>query len=403
MPCYESGFVRFPLRQLTPLTGALASLFALSCGGDNLVLPSEGTAASIAIVSGNNQRGTVGAPLADSLEVRVLDQAGRPVPDQPVSWTVVAGGGSVAASSTTNADGRAAASWTLGSGAGTQRVEAKPTGNGAPENLQAAFSATASAASASNLIKVAGDSQTAVAGSPLDDSLVVRVTDAAGNAVAGVNVTWTVTGGGAVSAAATPTGADGRAAVSRTLGAAAGKQTATASATGLTGSPIVFVATATVGSAGRLVITQQPSSSAASGVAFPRQPTVQIQDANGNPVSLAGIAVAAAMASNPGGGALIGNSTATTDGSGLATFQNLGISGPAGNYTVNFSVPNRSDISGTPPSSAITISAGAAARLRFAVQPTSISTGGTITPAVTVEVQDAQGTVVTSATTAVTI
>lgn len=391
-------------RCLTVLSGAVASIAALSCGGDNLVLPSEGTAARITIVSGNPQNGTVGAALADSLVVRVLDQAGRPVPSQTVSWSVVAGGGSVApVSATTDQDGRTAASWTLGSGAGTQQVRAKPTGNGAPDTLQALFAATAGASSAADLAKLAGDNQTAVAGSVLPDSLVVRVTDASSNPVAGVQVAWTLSGGGAVSSAATPTGADGRAAVQRTLGATAGSQTTTAGAGGLQGSPVVFTSTATVGLAGSLVITQQPSSSASSGAAFPRQPKVQIQDANGNPVSLAGIAVQAAFASNPGAGNLLGNSTATTDATGLATFQNLGISGPAGSYTLNFSVPNRTDISGTPPSSTITISAGSAARLRFAVQPTSIATGGTIAPPVTVQVQDALGNLVSSATTAVTV
>ncbi|HET8634205.1 MAG TPA: Ig-like domain-containing protein [Gemmatimonadales bacterium] len=386
------------------LLAVLVPMLVIACGGDDLVLPSEGTAASISITRGNNQTGTVGGALADSLQVRVLDKAGRPVPNQPVAWAVVAGGGTVSpASSNTDASGYAGAKWTLGSGAGTQQVRAKPTGNGAPDDLQAVFSATAGASSAASLVKIAGDSQTAVAGSVLPDSLVVRVTDASGNPVADVPVTWSLTGGGAVSATSLPTGADGRSAVSRTLGATAGKQTTTATASGLNGSPIEFVATATVGSAGRLVIARQPSSSAASGAPFGTQPTVQIQDANGNPVALAGIAVQAAMASNPGSGTLIGNTTASTNASGLATFGNLGISGPAGNYTIGFSVPNRDDISGTPPSSTISITAGAATRLRFSVQPSNVATGAVITPAVQVRIEDAQGTLVSSASNNVTI
>ncbi|HET9605169.1 MAG TPA: Ig-like domain-containing protein [Gemmatimonadales bacterium] len=392
------------LRRLSLVSGGLVSLLVLACGGDDLVLPSEGTAASISITRGNNQTGTVGGALADSLQVRVLDKAGRPVPNQPVAWTVVAGGGAVSpASSNTDASGYAGARWTLGSGAGTQQVRAKPTGNGAPDNLQAVFSAAAGASSAASLLKIAGDSQTAVAGSVLPDSLVVRVTDANGNPVADVPVTWSLSGGGAVSSTSLPTGADGRSAVSRTLGATAGKQTTTATASGLDGSPITFTANATVGSAGRLVIARQPSGTAASGAAFGTQPTVQIQDANGNPVALAGIAVQAAMASNPGGGALIGNTTASTNATGLATFSNLGISGPAGNYTIGFSVPNRDDISGTQPSSTIAITAGAATRLRFSVQPSNVATGAAITPAVQVRIEDAQGTLVTGATNNVTI
>ena len=96
---------------------------------------------------------------------------------------------------------------------------------------------------------VSGDDQTATAGTALPDSLVVRATDAGSNPVAGVTVTWTVTGGGAVSATTVTTGADGRSAVRRTLGPAAGPQSTMATAAGLDGSPVTFSATATVGSA----------------------------------------------------------------------------------------------------------------------------------------------------------
>jgi hypothetical protein len=392
------------IRPLAPFWAAVASVLVLACGGDNLVLPSEGTAASIAATRGNNQSGTVGSALADSLQVRVLDKEGRAVPDQPVTWTVTTGNGSVApASNKTDANGYAGARWTLGTGAGAQQVVAKPTGNSAPDNLQAVFSATASASAASRFTKVSGDNQTAVAGSALPDSLIVRVSDSDNNPVAGVEVSWIVTGNGAVSSPTTTTGADGRTGVRWTLGAAAGSQGVTATAAPLPSAPVSFSATATVGSAGRLTIVRAPSSAAASGVPFAQQPQVQIQDAGGNPVSLPGITIEAAIASHPGSGTLVGSSTTTTTGAGLATFDGLGIAGPPGDYTLNFSVKNRDDISGTPPSSIITLSAGVASKLTFDVQPSSIAAGGTIAPAVTVRVEDAQGNLVTSATTSVTM
>ena len=383
------------------LLSAVASLAA--CGGSDVVLPSEGTAATISITKGNNQNGTVNAPLADSLVVRVLDEKGRPVPDQPVSWSVLSGGGSVSpVSGKTDADGRAGAKWTLGPAAGAQQAMAKPTGNGAPDTLKAVFTATAGASTASNLALVSGDAQTAVAGSPLPDSLVVKATDGNGNPVAGVEVTWVVVGGGAVSSPTVATGPDGRSAVKRTLGATAGAQSTTASATGLAGSPVTFAATATVGSAGQLAIIQQPSATGRSGLPLVQQPKVQIQDGNGNLVNLSGISVAAQIASGPAGSSLSGIVTVSTN-AGTATFQNLGISGPAGSYTLNFTVPNRGDISGTPPSSAIVLSAGAPAQLAFSSQPTSIAAGGVITPAVTVLVEDALGNLVSTATNAVTV
>src|SRR5204862_713831 len=76
--------------------------------------------------------------------------------------------------------------------------------------------------------------------------------------------------------------------------------TLTASATGLTGSPVTFTATATAGAAAKLAITTEPSSSAQSGAPFAQQPVVQLQDANGNPVSQSGVTVTAVVASGPG-------------------------------------------------------------------------------------------------------
>lgn len=380
------------------------ALVVAACGGDDLVLPDEGTPAAISIVRGNNQSATVGSALPDSLVVKVVDREGRPVPSQSVSFEVIAGGGSVSPDDAqTDASGLAGTAWTLGTGAGAQQVLAKPIGNGTPGTVQVTFSANAGASSASTLSLVSGDQQTATAGTALPDSLVVRATDASNNPVAGVTVTWTITGGGAVSATTVTSGADGRSAVRRTLGATAGAQTTVATAAGLDGSPITFSSTATVGSAGRLIIERQPSTTASSGTPFVTQPRVQLADANGNPVTTSGISVQAQIASGPGGATLSGVFTSTTNASGLASFVNLGISGPAGSYTLNFVVPNRDDISGSPPSNAISLAAGSASRLVYLQQPSNLVAGGTITPAVRVGIQDALGNPVTSATNQVTV
>src|SRR5947208_2345735 len=75
-------------------------------------------------------------------------------------------------------------------------------------------------------------------------------------------------------------------------------------------------------------------STAQSGVAFAQQPVVQLRDASGNPVSQTGVTVTAAIAS--GGGTLGGTLTATTNGSGVASFTNLAITGTAGDRTLSF-------------------------------------------------------------------
>ena len=83
------------------------------------------------------------------------------------------------------------------------------------------------------LLRVAGDGQAGPIDQPLPDSLVVRVEDAGGQPLGKVAVTWTVGGGGSVSQASVTSGSDGRAAVQRMLGEAAGRQTTTAAVSAL--------------------------------------------------------------------------------------------------------------------------------------------------------------------------
>jgi galactose oxidase-like protein len=112
------------------------------------------------------------------------------------------------------------------------------------------FAVTCTSTGASQIEKVSGDPQTGAVGSTLGAPLVVKVTDALGNAVPGVVIGWSVTGGGSVSETSTPTGANGQASVIRTLGGTAGQQTTLATADGLAGSPITFTHTATGASTG---------------------------------------------------------------------------------------------------------------------------------------------------------
>ena len=68
-------------------------------------VPPPGPATQMSIVQGNLQWARAGQMLATPLQVRVRDANGMGVPNTAVSWTVTAGGGTVAASSVTNAEG----------------------------------------------------------------------------------------------------------------------------------------------------------------------------------------------------------------------------------------------------------------------------------------------------------
>jgi hypothetical protein len=87
-----------------------------------------------------------------------------------------------------------------------------------------------------------------------------------------------------------------------------------------------------VGTASKLVIQTQPSSTATAGVAFAQQPVIYVTDAAGNPVSTNGLVITAARGT--GTGTLQGTLSASTVG-GIATFTNLSYN-VAETITLNF-------------------------------------------------------------------
>ena len=268
------------------LIPAVVVAAAVRCGGGDVTPPSEGLPAAIAVIAGDAQGGIVAQPLADTLIVRVTDATSRPVKNVRVAFVAIAGGTAVDLipdTAVTNTDGQARSVWLLGQLAGAQRVEARVVGSPA---LKATINATALADHADTLRVAAGDRQSGIVGAALTDSLSVLVTDRFGNPIAGQAVNWAVPAGqGAVSAAATVSGPDGRAAVVRTLGPGAGTQTATATAAGLKGSPVSFTSTATAGGAVLLVKVSGDLQGAPAGFQLTDSLVVQVQDVNGNGVS----------------------------------------------------------------------------------------------------------------------
>ncbi|HEX5872110.1 MAG TPA: hypothetical protein VFY65_16890, partial [Longimicrobium sp.] len=103
----------------------LAALLAGAAACENGTT-AAGPPAQLAVVSGDQQQGTVGQELRQPLVVRVMDGDGRPVRDQRVTFRVTGGGGSVpGVAALTNRDGIAQERWTLGTVAtDSQRVEA---------------------------------------------------------------------------------------------------------------------------------------------------------------------------------------------------------------------------------------------------------------------------------------
>ena len=289
----------------------------------------SGNPAGVRIVSGNEQVGAPGTALPQPLVVEVVDGSNNPVVGVAVTWVMTAGGGSLdPATGTTDENGRASTSWTLGSGIGANSAQAIVSGVG-----DATFTATASAGDPDDIVIVSGNEQEGQAGTQLANPLVAQVVDDADNPVPGVTVTWQVeTGGGSVTPRTSTTDAAGRASTAWTLGRSTGDQRVEASAPGA--GSVRFEATATAGSPSALGIVTQPSARPTVGAPFTRQPVIQVRDASGNPVSAAGVTVTAAVSN--GTGSLMGTNTQTTDANGRAAFANLGITGAVGNHRLVF-------------------------------------------------------------------
>lgn len=283
----------------------------VACGGDKLLLPSEGAPATIVVIAGNDQSGRAGATLANPLVVEVTDSRDRPVEGASVAFTLNgAGSAAMPATVTTDADGHASAQLQLGPSVGAVQGVAQVTGvdGQAP---QVEFTAVAVPASASEIHTVSGDNQSGQVESALGQRLVVEVTDAFGNPNQGVVITWTVTGGGSVSAPTTTTDADGRASVTRTLGSTAGVQSARASAPDLAGSPVVFTHTATAAGASRVTVVSGSNQTAIVATRLPQDLVAQVLDVSGNPVS--GVTVSWVVTA---GGGSVESATSTTGSNG---------------------------------------------------------------------------------------
>jgi len=171
----------------------------------------------------------------------VVAEDGSPSPGATVAWSTTAPGGSVSpASAVADASGAAATQWTLGTVPGSQTATASLAGaDGSPVT----FTATAVAGAATAIAKAGGDGQTGEISSPLALPVQARVTDQHGNGVQGAAVAWSATGG-TVSSPSVTSNAAGLSSVSVTAGGAEGPIVITASADGLTGSPLTFNATA---------------------------------------------------------------------------------------------------------------------------------------------------------------
>src|SRR5881396_125697 len=272
-----------------------------------------GPATALLATAGDLQSAVVGAVVGTAPAVRAQDQFGNAVPGAAVTFGVSGGGGSVSGpAQLTNAAGIATVGgWTLGTISGANALTATLAGL-----TPVTFSATGLAGAATQIVQLAGDGQAAIVNTILPTAAATIVRDQFNNPVPGVPVLFApASGGGSVTGGSAVTDTAGVARVGTwQLGTLVGQNTLTATASGLSGSPVLFTASGTRDVAAQLIRVSIDTQTATAGQAVSTPPAVRVADQYGNPVP--NFPVMFNITSLLGG--VLAPSTTTTDTSGVA-------------------------------------------------------------------------------------
>lgn len=252
-------------------------------GGRETEIPVHVTAgrpARIEKIAGDNQQTQVATPLPQPLVVRVTDAAGNPIGKARVRFATPED--EAPDEAVTDSDGRASVEFELGAVAGTGFIVAD-----VPEHPEArsTFSVLALPGPPAALSPAESMSASDVAaGAEVD--LAVRVADAHGNAVAGVEVQWSVAaGGGEAAPAASTTDESGTATTRLTTGVKAGSNQVIATAPSSAAPPLKLEVRAIAGAPAALRAVRGGSQTARAGSNVRVPPAFLVVDSHGNPVN----------------------------------------------------------------------------------------------------------------------
>ncbi len=349
---------------LTFTSGALPPVVS------NQITLGAGPTAKLSITTQPSAAAQSGVPFPQQPAIQLRDAANNAVTQAGIVVTASVASGAATLGGTLSATTDATGLATF--------TDLRLTGTAGPHTLQfqsgsltgvTSATITLGAGAAAALRITTQPSTSAQSGVPFATQPVVQVVDASGNPVAqaGTQVTASLaSGSGTLGGTLTvTTGAGGAASYTDlSITGPAGTYTIQFAASGL-GTVVSGIVGLGAGVATQVVVVTQPSASVQSGVAFPQQPVVELRDASNNPVFTAGVTVTASIAS--GGGTLGGTLTATTNASGRATFTDLAISGTVGSRTLQFAAGGLAPAT----SASVTVTAGPAARLGMATQPSA--------------------------------
>ncbi|HET9274789.1 MAG TPA: Ig-like domain-containing protein [Gemmatimonadales bacterium] len=326
---------------------------------------------------------TVGVGATEQLTATVFDAGDNVLTGRLVEWT-----SSQDAVATVDDDGLV-----TGHSLGNATITATSEGKTATSVI------TVVAGAAAKLVLVTAPPATGVSGVPLDPAPQVRITDAQGNPVSqgGVQITASLASGtGTLSGAVETTTAGGVATFDALAITGLGTYTIAFDAQGLTG--VTSAAIDITAAAQTLTFAVAPPGTATSGVALSPQPVVQLT-VSGVAENKAGVIVTAAIASGPAGGGLTGTPTVSTNASGQAGFTNLGLTGPVGSYTLEFSAPGYGTITAV-----VDLQTGGVAAITITTQPSATAVNDEPFPQQpAVHVADGSGNPVSGVTVTVSI
>ncbi len=361
---------------------AQAAVTGVSSPASFVAVSSAGAPSAITINAGNNQTGQAGASVGIAPSVRLRDRFGNNVAGVSVFFSVSAGGGSVTGSgATTNAEGIATVgSWQLGPNVGANRLTALAVFNGVQGN-PVEFTATAAAGPANRVTALTATTINQVVGTNVSPLPSVRVTDAAGNPVAGVQVTFAGSTGSTVNGTTKQTSADGVATVDGwLLGSTVQNYTLTATVQGIL-TPTVFTATTRASAAASVIAVAGNAQTAFVGRPVDIEPSVRVNDAFGNPISGAEVVFTVVA----GGGSAVAR-TQITNAAGVATVGGWTLGETPGANTLRATVTG-TGIAGNPVNFNATATPGLPATISAqagAGQTAQVSTTLPISPSVVV-------------------
>jgi hypothetical protein len=179
--------------------------------------------ASLTLLSGDGQRAPAGRRVAQPVTVQVVSRSGRPIPGIPVRFGPEEGAGRVEPQAdSSDAQGIARASWTLGGFPGRQSLSLSAEGVANPTVV----TAEAEPVAANTRVAQVSEHLEGPAGATLAEPVTVRITDTSGVAMVDVPVAWSAGDDGSIAAAEARTDSLGEARARWTLGPRSGGQRA---------------------------------------------------------------------------------------------------------------------------------------------------------------------------------